>query len=572
MRFYGLMPFGLGGLSGLGGIRYLLRDEFTTDLAAGSVNGTLAEPGPGTRTAIENDGQLSISAGKLNIPAQGTPVFGDLGLVYSSIARISSRLVKYNFNMSSVSGGGLTGMGSVNTLAIAAAQQSLDSSTTPGFLTQVYTAPGNILVAPTLTVGIDYQVCFILRSTGVYIFIKGGVYLTWILLYQVSVGNFATVWPMISNHSNVWLVDYVRIPDKLVLPTPLAFDQFTRADGALGNSEGSGPDSQSTPLRSWTGATWAIASNVAVNAPTLGSELVVNPGFEGAYDDESGGGGGTVNVAPDWSKRFVETDGTDTLDKETTTIHGGLASQKIDVDADNEGVETDLISVVDDTWYYLSMWMYVTTGVASMRSIGAFMVFSVQDTIGTGSWEQVLAVARATSTGAWEFGALSSGGAADFFVDDASVKPLTLSTLFASVETNTADVLVDVDIDTDPDGTQAGVVTNLDDAATPANFLIAYHNGVNVKLEKCVAGVYSTLIDTAAAFSAGATLRVIKDDDEVRVFYNNAVVGTVQTVSDVGIKDNTLHGMFSTDSGNQLDNFQVFPRGTDGEFSQLDRY
>ena len=50
-------------------MRYLLRDEFTDTLTAGNVNGTAATPGPGTRVAIETDGQLSISSDKLNFPA-----------------------------------------------------------------------------------------------------------------------------------------------------------------------------------------------------------------------------------------------------------------------------------------------------------------------------------------------------------------------------------------------------------------------------------------------------------------------------------------------------------------------
>ena len=45
-------------------LRYLLRDEFTTDLAAGAVNGTAAEPGPGTRTVVDLGNRLYIIGGK----------------------------------------------------------------------------------------------------------------------------------------------------------------------------------------------------------------------------------------------------------------------------------------------------------------------------------------------------------------------------------------------------------------------------------------------------------------------------------------------------------------------------
>ena len=59
--------------------------------------------------------------------------------------------------------------------------------------------------------------------------------------------------------------------------------------------------------------------------------------MEGPYDDESGGGGGTVNVAPGWDKLNVLTDGTDTLD-ESATAHSGSKSQQINVAAAARGI------------------------------------------------------------------------------------------------------------------------------------------------------------------------------------------------------------------------------------------
>ncbi len=53
------------------GVTYLLRDEFTTDAAAGAVNDTAAEPGPGTRRNVGQETELSIAGGYL-IGAAGT--------------------------------------------------------------------------------------------------------------------------------------------------------------------------------------------------------------------------------------------------------------------------------------------------------------------------------------------------------------------------------------------------------------------------------------------------------------------------------------------------------------------
>jgi len=120
-----------------------------------------------------------------------------------------------------------------------------------------------------------------------------------------------------------------------------------------------------------------------------------------------------------------------------------------------------------------------------------------------------------------------------------------------------------------PTGIQAGLVCNLDSAATPANFVIAYLDGQgNAKLDKCVAGVYTNVISAAVTYSAGATLRVIKSGTSYSLFYAGAAVGTTQVISDAGIISNTLHGIFSTSALNSLDNFQVMAR-TDA-YSWLD--
>lgn len=54
---------------------YLMRDVFITDRAAGAVNGTVAEPGPGTRTVVDGNNTVSTSSGALVV--SGTPALFD---------------------------------------------------------------------------------------------------------------------------------------------------------------------------------------------------------------------------------------------------------------------------------------------------------------------------------------------------------------------------------------------------------------------------------------------------------------------------------------------------------------
>jgi len=345
----------------------------------------------------------------------------------------------------------------------------------------------------------------------------------------------------------------------------LAYDSFTRADaGSLGNTEPVGPLGGAV-VRAWStgaGSTWAIVSGEAVNTPSEGAELVTNGGMEAPYDDESAGGGGTVNVANNWNNLNCETDGTDTLDECTAlfdpggngvTPHGGASCQYANVNAGTEGVWTAAgIFPTAALWYKAMAWVYPVSGTVRMSDSNAqFLKLSS----GLGAWQQLLAIGR-TAFDAAKLIVYSFGGAAEYYVDDVSAVQLTLNTLFSSVDIVSANVNAQAEVDTVVAATQAGLVLNLDSVAAPANFVIAYHDGTNAKLEKCVAGTYTSVISAAAAYVAGANIRVLKNGTSYSLYYNGVQVGITSTISDAGIVSNTRHGLFSTYSGNQLDNFQ----------------
>ena len=75
----------LGGRGG--GLRYLLRDEFTTDRAAGAVTGTAAEPGPGTRSVVDTQSVVQIVGDGLHIGHTATAGWQVRGIDYQ-IARV----------------------------------------------------------------------------------------------------------------------------------------------------------------------------------------------------------------------------------------------------------------------------------------------------------------------------------------------------------------------------------------------------------------------------------------------------------------------------------------------------
>lgn len=69
--------------------------------------------------------------------------------------------------------------------------------------------------------------------------------------------------------------DRVHIPQSLYIPS-LWYDSFTRADGALGSSETTGPDGQATPATAWVNQTGTIGvTGNAAQATALAGGLAL---------------------------------------------------------------------------------------------------------------------------------------------------------------------------------------------------------------------------------------------------------------------------------------------------------
>jgi hypothetical protein len=158
-------------------------------------------------------------------------------------------------------------------------------------------------------------------------------------------------------------VDNLRIPDLTWLPTPLAYDSFTRSDGALGNSESSGPDGQTVAARAWTAqsGTWAVSSNQAV---ATAAGIATLPGLpNGDYVIEaqvttpaSGTtpGGLIVRFSDTSNYWYVKiTPGTAGTDLELVEVNDGTPTTRASADVDFAADTEYRISVVcegDDEW------------------------------------------------------------------------------------------------------------------------------------------------------------------------------------------------------------------------------
>ena len=512
-----------------GGISYLLLDQFGTNRAAGAVNGTPAEPTGQTRTVTDTNSKLQVTNDKASF-ATGGAGNGDPGLWYPQQPRQAGLILigELVLTANAFEFGWDTDQSGLVAFAVRPIIGNSLGINDNGSTKAVGVQPSGV--------GASMTPIVVLRGTGAWYFVKGDVYGTKFLLIWVSSTSSANAFPGMANvgTTSVFTADNVRIPLNITyIPQPLAYDTFTRANGALGSTEATGPDSQALSALAWgfTSGIWTVSSNAAIATATPGADAIVNGGF-GADTDWTKGSG--------W------------------TIAAGVASAS----AASSTLTQTTPPLTVGRWYQVQ---YTISGF-SAGLVGARVGSKQLPAHGSNNTFAEYAWADTTAF------LMSASSSFTGNLDNISAKVLVTAELFASVLVSTADVIADVAVTLfgGTSGRPAGLVLNLDSTSNPQNFILCYLDGRgNCVLDECVAGTYTNKITTAITYSAGAVLRVIRDGTSCRVFYNGAAVSTVQTMT---ANTNTRHGLFSVDSASSLDNFTIWPRGTSSEYVTLDQY
>jgi hypothetical protein len=291
----------------------------------------------------------------------------------------------------------------------------------------------------------------------------------------------------------------------------------------------------------WTGATWAVSGSNAYNTPTLGSELLTN---------------GDMELDSSWTDFATPT----ANERSSAQVRSGTYSRRWVSDGIGDGILSANFSMSAFVWYRLEGWLYTASlAITIARNNGAVADFTQTLTPG-GTWTPIRMGVRAISSGsnAIRIQASTAGAANEHFADDFSVKAISLPSLFATIAGASSNQTAAAKIATLTTGIQSGVVALLDSASNPQNFLIAYHNGTSVLLDKCVGGVYTNLVTTTVAFSANAQIEIRRPSGNTfQLWYGGTQRGTDQTVSDAGIISNTRYGLFSTHSANTFSEFSL---------------
>jgi hypothetical protein len=401
-----------------------------------------------------------------------------------------------------------------------------------------------------------------LRATGGYVLVKGGTYTTWTLLWISSTNNTATLYPCIITNNATLTSSFIRVPARTWLPKPLCYDTFTRANGAIGTSETTGPDGAAgpaVPAVAWTGgATWTVASNKMVNTPNLGADLLasLNGDFAAWTADDPDNWTVTGEVANDPE---VSEAATGEAHADTPTLGGEMCNIYT---SDGTDVKISQVILAVGTWYKATIVIDTATTGAIKLTAG---LSSGGVTYGTATTHILYARAPGTTF------QVQRSGTTDITIASISVESFTLAELVNVPDLSVANVVAEIEIAVDPAGTQAGLAIGWDSQSSPANGILVYHDGSNVKIEKNVAGTWTTVQSTAYGFTADAKLVCVRDGSSVSVFYNNAKIGSTVTISDAAIVAGTRHGAFATSSTPTLDAVLIFPR-TGGNYPDLNRW
>ena len=210
----GIAVFGPGG----GATQYifanfLLRDDFLVDVAAPLASPRTCLPGPETLTMVQTDGQFSISSGKLTFAAQMTPAWGDQAAYSAVQARVAGRAVLGKINAS-----GALGMfgWDVNQAALPSEAIYLDGSNN---LSVWLPGPASAVVGAWAQ-STDYSLAVVMRTTGTFMFIKGGAFTNWTLIWVEATAT-GTRYAAFLNYQLAGTFDNFRVID---FPAPFATD------------------------------------------------------------------------------------------------------------------------------------------------------------------------------------------------------------------------------------------------------------------------------------------------------------------------------------------------------------
>lgn len=239
-------------------IKYLYRDSFIADVAAGSVNNSAATPGVATRVVTDTEDKISISGGAVLCAGQKTvAAFKDPQVLWDGVTRVAGRMACFAYKPTTNTKNSYPGLQNAGVEAdgfgFSVANINVHDNVSYGTVGSAVAEYAGAAI---------YQCLIALRAAGAFFLVRGGKYPA-TLLYHTSGDTRTPITPALVNYSATWESNYVGVPQDLWLPAPELSDGFSAAtsDGlahaevSLGGG-GSG--------LAWTDrlGTWGVGSGV----------------------------------------------------------------------------------------------------------------------------------------------------------------------------------------------------------------------------------------------------------------------------------------------------------------------
>lgn len=474
-----------------------------------------------------------------------------------------------------------------------------------------------------------YNTYLVLRGSGAFAFIKGGVFTNPTLLFSDTTLDSSAKYVVLSNgRAANCFFGPILVPKTLWLPQPIASDSFVRANGALGVTDGNGTQEKNGGAGlTWNAPGWVISGNTAIAGNTVVADGVTS-GLVGRWQLD------TATGATDLSGNGNNGTGQGGISIGAATDRRGMANRATSFDGSSQYISASPYDFSGVNNWSVSAWVYILnftaphnnpvfvtqvlnsdqtdrqmwlSGSPSLLAIqrakgGVYDTASFTTTVPTALWFHLVGTYDGIKLRLYYNGALVAtqdssqsvnandrfgighnintgvqywlgGSEADIRVYNraisaSEVKRIYLAGSTALCTNSTANVVADTSFtgSTSP----SGVVLNYD-GATGTNLLTSYFDGNgNVKVDQVVNGNATNLISGAVTYVANARLLTVSapSEGQVRVYYNNSFVNSSTGIWP-GFTNFTQHGLYSQGSGS-FTNFANFARGTEGQYSIID--
>jgi len=159
----------------------------------------------GELTLVQDDGEFSISGGKFIIPAQTTPVWGDLGAYGEARTRAAGLVLLGTLNLSTWEEIGLAWHTAEAVVDPDDAEHAIQANTTDGTLERV----DGMVIVTGLSLSTDYPIALMLRNLGASLWIR--ISGAWKILWIDAIGGTTTLYSMLANLDGVGSLDKWRV-------------------------------------------------------------------------------------------------------------------------------------------------------------------------------------------------------------------------------------------------------------------------------------------------------------------------------------------------------------------------